>query len=275
MKSIKILLLSCVLYACQGEASFDNLNMSTASQEADYAGQAYEESEQSKDNFQAEDRKIIKTASIRFQVKDLKASTQKIEEITKAYEGFMSSMNQTNSNYAISNSLSVKIPSEKLDAFLTEIEKESIYTNYTRIDAQDVTEEYVDITGRLATKKEVRDRYVEVLRKKAQTVEDILNAEEKIRVIQEEIESIEGRLKYLNSRTALSTVNIEIYQEVAYVKAPDVYKKPFFTKVAEGFVNGWGLIQNIVVGLISIWPIVLILVFLFLMRKRIKNSLKK
>lgn len=274
MKTLGLILLTCLLFACnQRESSLDYSDASYKTEQASY--DETEEQQQPGKDIQAEDRKIIKTADIRFQVTDLLESTKRIEAITAQYSGFLSSMNQTNSTYSINNSLTIRIPSDKLDAFILEVEKESVFTNYKRINAQDVTEEFVDISSRLATKKEVRDRYIEILRNQARTVKDILDAEEKIRVIQEEIESIEGRLKYLNNRTALSTINVELYQEVEYTKAPPTYKKSFFTKLKEGFSNGWDLILDIAVGIVNIWPIILIIVLIFLMRKRIKNPFRR
>ena len=274
MKNLGFVLLLFLFSACHADYSAE----ATESYQTDFKSEqaSYEQEEGQSFNGEASDpkRKIIKTAEIRFQVKDLKVSSKKIEAISQRFKGFIADMNQTNSNYSINNYLSIRIPADQLDAFLAEIEKESIHTNYTRISSQDVTEEFYDITTRLTTKKAVRDRYIEILRNKAKTVKDILEAEEKIRVIQEEIESIEGRLKYLQNRTAMSTVNIEIYQEVEYVKTPTVYKKSFLTKVKEGFLNGWALIQDLLIGLVTIWPLVLIITLLFIFRKRIWRAIR-
>ena len=106
-------------------------------------------------------------------------------------------------------------------------------------------------------------------------MEDILNAEEKIRIIQEEIESIEGRIKYINNKAALSTIHINIYQEVTYVAKPTVYKKSFLTRVKEGATNGWELILSIVVGLVNIWPLILGLIGVLLFRRKIFNFISK
>ena len=273
MKNIGLLLLIFFLHACQAESSYNSFEASGESKQADY----YEEQEEpsSDGDFNLKERKVIKTVDIRFQVDDLEESTNNIEQVTKEYNGLISNMNQTNSSRSINNYLSIRIPSDKLDEFLARIEEESIYTNYTRISAQDVTEEYLDITTRLATKKDVRDRYIDILRNKAKTVKDVLEAEEKIRIIQEEIESIEGRLKYLDNKTSLSTINIEIYQTVAFVESPNVYKKPFLAKLKTGFINGWNLIQSMIIGLVTIWPIILIIMLLFIFRKRIKRALWK
>ncbi len=269
MKNLGFLLLICMLASCGG--SSDQGSYQPAYEEK----RSYKESSQPGNDEQSVERKIIKTAEIRFQVKDLSASTENITAITERFSGFVSNLYQANSNYELSNNLTIRVPAEKLDEFMVEIEKESIFTNYKRISSQDVTEEYVDITTRLETKKEVRDRYIDILRNKAKTVQDILDAEEKIRVIQEEIESIEGRIKYLNNQADLSTVVVDLYQEVEYVKAPDIYKKSFLTKLKEGLSNGWDLVLDIIVGLVTIWPVILIIVLFILFRKKIRNPFKR
>lgn len=269
MKNYAIILILILLSACQSEANRDMAEMSMATEEADYyEGEAQKLS--GNDQVPAEtERKLIRTAEIRFQVENLEQSSKKIEALTQQFSGFITGMYQSNNRYTIHNNLTIRIPADDLDRFLEAIEEESVYTDRKQITAQDVTEEFLDISTRLETKKAVRDRYISILREKAQSVKDILDAEEKIRVIQEEIESIEGRLKYINNRTALSTVNVELYQEVEYVAPPNTHEKSFFAKVKDGFVNGWSLILDLAVGLVTIWPILLIVVVLWVLRKRI------
>ncbi|MBQ0740603.1 DUF4349 domain-containing protein, partial [Aquimarina celericrescens] len=86
------------------------------------------------------------------------------------------------------------------DIVLDSICKTAEFVDFKNISTIDVTEEYVDITSRLKTKVEVKQRYETILRTKAKTVEDILMAEEKLSKLQEEIESAQGRLKYLGSK---------------------------------------------------------------------------
>lgn len=269
MKIFSIFLLVLFFVACQGEASQDMAEMSMAYQEE---ADLYEEDDQQPAAAQAfvAERKLIKTAEMRLRVEDLKRSTERIESLTAEFSGFISGLHQANNRYTINSNLTIRVPAKDLDQFLSALEKESIYTDYKRINAQDVTEEFVDISTRLETKKAVRDRYISILREKAQTVEDILAAEEKIRIIQEEIESIEGRLKYINNRTSLSTVSVDLYQEVAYVAPPPTHEKSFFNKLTDGFLNGWDLILNLAVVMVSIWPVLLILVVVFAFRKRIR-----
>jgi len=260
MKNICFIFILIVFTACSSDKYENTMsNTKQMSDQKDYAKNA---------NVSIE-RKTIKTTDIRFRVKDLVESTKRIEAIAEQYDGFISGMNQSTSNHSIDNRMTLRVPVEVLEKFLAEIEQESIYTHHKRIRVQDVTEEFVDKTSRLNTKKEVHDRYVAILRDKAETLKDVLDAEEKIRVIQEEIEAIEGRLKYLNNQTALSTVNIDMYQKINY--NPISYEKSFFTKIIDGFMDGWKLIQMTLIGLVTIWPILLIVLAVFLGRKRIRK----
>ena len=269
MKNICLLFIIILFTACRQDAS-PGMNFGEAENAKITSYQSKNYAENTNANIE---RKTIKTANIRFRVKDLLESTKRIEAIVEQYDGFISGMNQSTSNYSLDNKMTLRIPAEALEKFLAEIEQESTYTHHKRIQVQDITEEFVDKTNRLNTKKEVRDRYIAILRDKAQTVKDVLNAEEKIRVIQEEIESIEGRLKYLNNQTTLSTVHIDMYQKTNY--NPVSNEASFFTKVVDGFMNGWELIQMICIGLVTIWPIISIALTLFLGRKKIRKVFGK
>lgn len=218
-------------------------------------------------------RKIIRTGEMKFKVNNLEKSTKVIQALTDKCNGFISNMNQNNSSYLASNILAVRIPIDQFDYFLFQIKEEALYADYIRVNAKDVTEEFIDIEQRLKNKKEVQRRYIEILQNKAKTVEDVLAAEDKIRVIQEEIESREGRLRYLKDNIALSTINIEMYQELEQGEAEIVYEKGFFSKAKDAFVNGWNFILELLVGLINIWPVLLIVSLLILFRKRLKRMI--
>jgi len=86
-------------------------------------------------------------------------------------------------------------------------------------------------------------------------------------MIQEEIESIEGRIKFLNSRAAMSQVRLDLYEKIPITEQPDQYTTSFFSKIKSSFINGWELIQALVIGMVSIWPLLLIFgVFIYFKR---------
>ena len=220
-------------------------------------------------------RKIIKTAEVRMEVKNLAKSSKDVQALVERYNGFVSNLNMANSNYELSAQISLKVPAKDFQTLLDSIKKQAIFLNYERIHTDDVTEEYVDIQTRLKTKKEVRDRYIDILRNKAKNVKDILMAEDKIRVIQEEIEAAEGRLKFLSTNVSLSTVSVELYQKIEYKPNPETYSNSFWNRLGRSFKNGLEFFEELTLGLISIWPLILIFGLLFGFRKRIFRRFRR
>jgi hypothetical protein len=165
----------------------------------------------------------------------------------------------------------IRVPADKFDALLEELMKESIYTNYKNITAEDVTEQFVDTEARLKTKREVEQRYIALL-KEAKKVQDILDIEDKLRVIREEIEATEGKLKLLNDKVNYSTIYLNTYQTLDYVPEPE---KGFFSNVKEALIRGWRDLIGFVVSLIRLWPFLIaagITVFWFIRRLRKKRA---
>lgn len=199
--------------------------------------------------------KIILTASMRCRVKDLERSTQSVRQSVEGMKGSVTQMNWVHSQSSIENMLTIRIPSDKLDTLLERISREATYVHYRNLQSEDVTAEYVDIETRLRTKKEVRDRYIDILRNKARTVTEVLDAEEKIRVLQEEIEAQEGRLKYLSNQVALSTLTLELYQPVTRQTEPESVEYPFGKRVLDNLASGWKLLQSLTLGILYLWPL--------------------
>ena len=230
-----------------------------------------------KQNTQLENRKLIWTADLEFQVKDVEKSTEEINELSAKYHGFVSDMQLSNDSYRITNSIKVRVPNAQFQEFVGAIKGQSIFTDRSDISSQDVTEEFVDIEARLKAKREVRDRYVEVLKTKTGSVKDIIEAEEAIRVITEEIEAKEGRLRYLNDRIDLSTVTITMYQKVQYIESPKRFEKNYSDDVNESFGTGWKAVKVVLLGLITVWPLLLLGIISFLVwrKKKIASWFKR
>lgn len=203
-------------------------------------------------------RQIIKTADYRIQVENVDKSSRRANQLATKHGGYVSDSELTNSSYETSNRITIRVPIARFDSLLNDLGTDAIHTAHKRIGSQDVTEEYVDITTRLKTKIEVRDRYVDILRTKAKTVKDVLDAEEQIRIIQEEIEAKEGRLRYLKDQVGMSTIHLELYQSIEFRPEPNAFHESFSTKFVGGLKNGWNLLQGIVIFFVNIWPLLLV-----------------
>jgi hypothetical protein len=213
-------------------------------------------------------RKMIWNGDIKFQVENVTNSTNNISEIVTEKGGFVSNLNLTSTNYKISNNITIRIENSKFHELINSLKGESIFLEKEEITSNDVTAEFVDIESRLKTKKEVRNRYITILKTKTGKVKDIIAAEEAIRKITEEIEAKEGRLRYLKDKVNFSTVKLNIYQKVDYKAEPTVFEKPYLSKMGKSFQNGWDFIKGLFLVLVSIWPLLLVLGgFIFWKRK--------
>jgi len=214
--------------------------------------------------------KIIKTASTRYKVKNIEQALVNIKQMMNLHGGYISELRYDNNYNEKKNRFTIKIPKENFDTVLDGIQKFAEQTDYVNISTTDVTEKYLDAQTRLQTKLEVKERLEAVLRKNAKTVKDILATENQLRVIQEEIEVVQGKLKYMSNRVAFSTIQVEIYETIEYKEQPVAYKKGFGTKLKESLLTGWNFIQELLLRVLSIWPIVILVVvgLIFLRRWR-------
>lgn len=167
----------------------------------------------------------------------------------------------------------IRIPSENFEKLLSGIDagKEEVLNK--NISARDVTEEFLDIETRLGTKRDFLKRYRELL-SKAVNVNDILEIEEQIRLLQEEIESQEGRLKFLADQVAFSSLSVNLYTNKEFVYKPHE-EASFFERMKSSFAAGWRGIITFIVALASVWPLLLIIGTITIFGgKKLKNKLK-
>lgn len=219
--------------------------------------------------------KIIKSATARYKVENVKVATRHIKKIAGRYDAYISDLRYTNDLYKKENRFTIKIPQQHFDSMMDSIGYIVDFVEYENITTKDVTEEYIDIQTRLNTKLEVKSRYETILRRNAKTIEDILMTEEKLRVIQEEIESAQGRLKYLSNKVSYSTIQIDLYETVAYKEEPESYSKTFLSKSKEGLNFGWTAIEGFVIGLLYLWPLVILGVVVFFLVRRTLRKRKR
>ncbi len=210
------------------------------------------------------ERKLTKNGSIQFQTSDLNKTKQFIIHAVNTLNGYIANDNLSESDKRVANTITARIPAEKTDSLIRLIESNASKIDFKNIDVEDVTEQFIDLESRIKTKKEVETRYRELLAK-ANTVEEILKIEEQIGNIRTEIESAEGRLRYLSNQVRYSTLTVTFYEQSAGFG--------FQGKISKAFKNGWNNLLWMIVGLTNLWvvflliAIVLSLVVFFTKRK--------
>jgi len=199
-----------------------------------------------------QDRKIIKTGTIEFQTQNLSDVRQKIDNAIKRYNGYIANEQESSYNNRIQQHVVIRVPADNFDSLIKDISKGVKKFDEKRIDAQDITEEFLDITARLKIKKETEQRYRQLLAR-ANTVKDILAIEKQIGELRADIESIEGRLKYLENQVSYSTLTVIFYE---IISSPIGFGQKFKL----GLLNGWNNFIWFLVGIVNIWPFILLVI---------------
>ena len=226
-----------------------------------------------KDNTQTKsdwDKKIIKNATLNIEVKNYKQYNELLHEAVKKFGGYIAQEEQNQSEYKIENIVTVKVPVDQFaDAVLALTpDKEKILER--KITSQDVTGEVVDTKSRMEAKRQVRLRYLDLL-KQAKNMEEILQVQNEINEIQEQIEGASGRIQYLSHAAALSTIHLTFFQVLNPGASID-HEPGFFTKVIGAFKNGLSWVGNVMLALITLWPFWLLLAILWVGYKKWKST---
>ena len=216
-------------------------------------------------------RKIIKTAALNVEVKDYQKFNQLVHSAANQFAGYIADEQQTETEYKIENIITIKVPVDQFQSAVDFLTRGDGKINEKKISSEDVTTQYVDTKSRLEAKKQVRLRYLDLL-KQAKNMEEILQVQNEINEIQEEIESAAGRINYLSNASAMSTINLTFYQ-VVNASAKDADHAGFWTKTKEAFASGWNGLGDVLVGIVYIWPLLIGIVLAVFLIKRI--SLKK
>lgn len=214
------------------------------------------------------DRKIIKTVRLGIETGNFAETRQKLDSILSAYGATLIRDNQFNDNYRISCDIEIKVEANKLEPLAAVLANTGKRLEYKNVDATDVTEEFIDIEARLKNMKKVEASLIDLL-KKAKTVDEIIRVEEKLGQIRAEIEGYTGRLKYLSSQVAQSTIYINLYQKVEFKYVPTETPK-FTERLLSSIDKGWKGFVTAILLLIRLWPLFVVAVLVWLSIKWIK-----
>ena len=213
---------------------------------------AIEKQEDASVNILPTDRKIVKEGEIRFETRSSKETYALISKVVAEAGGYISSDNASSYGDQTEYRITIRVPSDQFEALLDKISKSAAKLDSKDIHTLDVTEEFIDTEARVGTKKALEDRYKELL-KRANSVEDVLAVEREIGTLRADIESMEGRLKYLKDRVSYSTLAVVFYEKGATATTG------FGSEFVKGLKDGWDNLLWTVIGFVSLWPFLLII----------------
>lgn len=214
-------------------------------------------------------KKIIRDGRLGIKVTEVEKAKSRIDSLVKNNGGYYANETFNNTDYEASYNLRIRIPTDKFEKFIAEVESGDGEILYKQIDARDVTDQFIDLETRLETKRNYLARYRELL-EKAKSVKEILEIEERIRGLEEEIESTTGRLKYLGDLVDYSSLDLMISKRKEFKYTPGERDK-FTERLKQSLSKGWIGFVDFLLFLIRIWPFWIIVGILFYFWKRFRN----
>lgn len=205
-------------------------------------------------------RKLIYKANLTMKVKSYGDAQAEIRNLVTLSGGYILQFSENSTSREEGGNFILKIPSTGFSTFLKELEKIPNEALQRNVQAQDLSEEYVDLESRLKAKQVVEARYLEFMQKATRT-EELVQYTNELAKIQESIEQMKGRMRYIDQNVAFSTVEIRLYQPGSSLdtakKSESVFGRSRDAMLSSlGFLAGFG--QGLLVLLAGLLPVIAI-----------------
>ena len=262
-----MLVVATLLAACKGKSgsgSYEFVNNSKSSSSS--ADSTRADSIQSKP-------KLVKTAEMNFKVKSVQQVSESIAALTKLYGGMVmhhkiQSTAGQNRDVHISNDsiiriaafnttadMVVKIPSDKLEDFMTRVGHMGIYVNISLMDIEDRSLDY------LSARLKLKDRQ-ELVSQQKRGKSRIKNPVDVLSLKDDMVDAQIGNLK-TDEAVKYSIINLNFYQSDTILEEtitnddPSAYNIPIFQRMGLAFGDGWAIFMDLIVELINLWVFIL------------------
>lgn len=228
-------------------------------------------------------RKFVRTADVKFRVKDVAKSTYAIEDAISRNGGFVtftdlkSTINERDekqinqdsivetTKFTVENTITFRAPNNKLDTILKSMAKEVDFLDTRNIKAEDVTMQFLaNNMSQKRIQKHTR-RLENDIDNKGKKLDQINDSENDI--LEKETESDSAALNSLSleDRTAFSTVTLFLYQResiksvvLVNPKNIDSYRPNIGLQIVESLKSGWLVLEAIIVFIVKIWWLILL-----------------
>ncbi len=235
-------------------------------------------------------RKLIRTVHLDVETMDFDELLSYVKNKTAELGGYVESMDVYNGSsyytYSYSGtgyrnnrngSLTLRIPKDNLDSFLTIVEDNSNITNRSEQE-KDVTLDYVDLDSHKAVLVAEQERLL-ALMEQAQTIEDIIVLESRLSEIRYQIESMESQLRTYDNQIEYSTVYLNITEVVELTPVEEV-ELTTWERISQGFMEsleniGIGFKEFFICFIIAIPYLILVAVFVLIILGIVLFCVKK
>ncbi|PYJ96103.1 MAG: hypothetical protein DME68_09185 [Verrucomicrobia bacterium] len=158
-------------------------------------------------------RKLIRNAEVELEIASFDDAIQKITALANEERGYVATTSsEKQANGKLKGQVVVKVLPENLDRFLQKIRGLGELKNQT-LGTEDVTKAYFDTESRLKNARVMEQRLIDMLKKKSDDINDLLQVEKELGRVREQIEQMQGELKYWDSQVQFATVTIQLSEK--------------------------------------------------------------
>lgn len=201
-------------------------------------------------------RKLIRTASLTIRTAQYDADLEALTQLISSVGGYIESTYQSGdleSGSARSNSMTLRIPSDKLDEFLNGLDSVGRVVDRSE-SSTDMTVQYADNEARLATLRAKMERLNELL-EKAETVEDLISIESAIADTQYSIDSYETRQRTIDRQVDMSEVDIYLREDSPVEVTSEMSLGERISRAFQNSVEDFGqFLRNMLVFIVMALP---------------------
>jgi hypothetical protein len=225
------------------------------------------------------DRYLIKNASMTIEVTDANAAADQLAAACQLLGGYISNLSQQSG--AVGNrsvSITLRIPADKFDQAMPQLEAVGKSLN-KEVSTEDVTEQYVDTESKSRNLKKMEERLLDHLGR-AGELDDVLRVETELNRVREQIELMEGKLRFLGNRVSFSTI-VVLVREAAKGETlvpPETFSTASVFSAASrsliGFLQAFWAKAIWVAVWSPVWGVPLLVVFI-LWRSALRRQLRQ
>ncbi len=189
---------------------------------------------------------IIRTGQASVEIDSLEIAIANVRALAQRLGGFIANTQmQLGERQYRSATLEIKVPAGRFDELLGGLQPLG-KVEFVNVNAQDVGEEFTDISARVANGRKLEGRLIELLATRTGKLSDVLEIERELARVRQEIERMEGRLRYLRAHSATSSLNVTVHEKSPVVPAPGSGGV-----LGEAFAQAWRNFINFTAGLIA------------------------
>ena len=225
------------------------------------------------------ERLVIKTGNLSLLVKNTQETVEKVKSLAQEKGGFVLSARTyftDEKEQHLKGTVTIKVPNTQFEETIKELKDLALKVTSEHVQGQDVTEEYTDLESRLRNLEAAEEQLLEIMQR-AGEISDVLEVQRELTNTRRQIESIKGRMEYLEKSADMSTITVHIATQESELPVVEEQWKPIqiAKNALRSTVSFWQSVGSGIIWLAVFASPLAILVALGILLRRAFRKTKK